>query len=235
MSHDAPSTGTRRSTSITTPRRRSRRRSSTRCARTCEEQFGNPSSAHRVRRRRASGGRARRGSGRERCSAASPTSVVFTASGSEADNLAIKGVALAASRRRRSHRHLGDRASGGPRCVPLPRAAPGLSADHRACRRLRSGRPGRMFAARSSPDAAGQRHARQQRGRHAPADRRDRRRRARASDRPVIPTRRSRSARSAVDVDELGVRPADRDRPQALCPQGHRRAVRAARHAARLR
>jgi cysteine desulfurase len=82
-----------------------------------EERFGNPSSAHEY------GRVAREGVERARAEVAAllrcdPDSIVFTASGSEADNLAIKGVAMYLLG---EGDHLGDRAPGSPRRVPLPR------------------------------------------------------------------------------------------------------------------
>ena len=75
-----------------------------------EDRFGNPSSAHSygaVAHRAIEGARAQVAA----LLGCEPDSVVFTASGSEADNLAIKGVAFARLGARRSHHHLGDRAS----------------------------------------------------------------------------------------------------------------------------
>ena len=186
----------RRSTSTTTPRRRSRPRSLDAMRPYLEERFGNPSSSH------AYGAVAHRAVESARAQVAAllgcePESIVFTGGGSEADNLAIKGVAFARRGDGRPHHHLGRRAPGRPRRRAVTSSERfGYRLTILPGRRLRPRRPRRRAQRDRARDRAGQRHARQQRGRHAPADRRDRRRSPREHGSPATPTRRSRSARS---------------------------------------
>ena len=76
----------------------------------------------------------------------------------------------------------------------------------------------------------GERHARQQRGGHGAAHRRDRPAGPRRRRAAATPTRPRASGRSRSRVDELGVDLLSRGRPQALRAQGRRRALRPARH-----
>ena len=106
-------------------------------------------------------------------SAPTPREIVFTSGGTEASNLALKGAAWAGRAR-------------GARIVTsaVEHHAVGHALGHlekfgfeiveRAGRPLRAGRPGRRRGGAHRPDDPGRRHARQQRGRHDPADRRDR-------------------------------------------------------------
>ena len=83
-----------------------------------EHDFGNPSSAHRSPAR--SPVRLSSAHGREVATllGSEPGGIVFTASGSEADNLAIKGVALAHLGRRDHLITSADRAPGRARRLP---------------------------------------------------------------------------------------------------------------------
>ena len=150
-------------------------------------EFGNPSSRHRP------GEEARELVERARARVArlvnaAPEEVVFTGSGTEADNLAIQGIAFAHPHRivaraagllppqpgrlpalgpalgpaaaAGAHHHLADRALGGPRLVPVPGVAgpPGLLP---AGRWRRAGRPGRRAAPAPAEHPPDLDHARQ--------------------------------------------------------------------------
>jgi len=104
------------------------------------DHYGNPSSLH------ASGRRARQAidEARERVAAfigARPREIVFTGGGSEADNLALKGVALGGQRRRSAHRHQQRRAQGGDPRLRGARAL-GFPGHLPARRPIWPGRPG---------------------------------------------------------------------------------------------
>ena len=105
---------------------------------------------------------------------AAPGEVVFTAGGTEADNLAVKGAARAAAppaRRRRRHHRV--RAQGRPGLVRPPGPRDSGSSGRRRSTRRRRRRCARRR--RRRPYGAGVGDAGQQRGRHHPAARRDRR------------------------------------------------------------
>ena len=95
--------------------------------------------------------------------------VVFTGSGSEGANLAIKGVAMAAARRQTPPDHQPRRAPRGPRHLPLARDARRLRAHRDRRGRVRRDRPRPPRAVDHRSDGARQRDVRQQRGRDDPA------------------------------------------------------------------
>ena len=142
------------------------------------ETYGNPSSIYGLGRRAA----AALEDARRRIAAilnCLPAEIVFTSCGTESDNLALRGVALAAAAEGQApHHHHADRAP----CGAAHRGRPGRALRFRghAC----AGRPpgaggsGRRGGGHPARHRADQRHVRQQRGRHDRADRRDRRDRA---------------------------------------------------------
>ena len=142
------------------------------------EHGGNPSSLH------ASGRRARQGvdEARELIAQkinAQPREIVFTGSGTEADNLAIKGIAWAGTPR---GRHIVTTAVE-HKAVLNTRRHPGaqqLRGHHAPGGPIRPRRPSRRRRCAHRAHDAGQRDGGEQRGRHDPADRRDRGDRARA-------------------------------------------------------
>ena len=143
----------------------------------------------------------RRGSRSRPLIGAKPREIVFTAGGTEADNLALKGAAWAASARGRHIVTSARRAQGGPatRCAILERA--GLRGDPPAGGPIRPGRPGRRRRGHHRAHDAGQRHGRQQRGRHA-SSRSPRSARSAAGDGVALPRRRGPVRRPRpLDVD----------------------------------
>ena len=151
------------------------------------EHFGNPSSSH------AYGAAAHEAVDRARSQVAdligcAPDEIVFTGAGSEANNLAIKGVAFA---RRGQGDHLITSAVEHPAvlatCQYLVERF-GYRLTVAAGRRARPGRSRRRRPGDRARHRAHHDHARQQRGRDHPADRRDRR--GRASARRRLPHRR---------------------------------------------
>ena len=105
--------------------------------------------------------------------------IVFTGGGSESDNLALKGVALA----RPGARHLVTTTIEHSAVLGAARDLQdhfGRRRDLRARRRARDRRPGGGGRGHPARHRAGERHARQQRDRHDPARRRDRADRQRA-------------------------------------------------------
>ena len=100
------------------------------------ERFGNPSSIYRLGRQSFDALDA----AHERVAAAlycRPTEVVFTGGGSEADNLAIKGVAFAQRRARQAHRHQRHRAPCRDAHLPAARAFEDIRS--RICRSIATG------------------------------------------------------------------------------------------------
>ena len=172
-----------------------------------------------------------------RCSAPSPGEVVFTAGGTEADNLAVKGAARAARAAGRGDGVVTTalRAQGRPRVVRPSGSARASGSTRVAVRPRRDRRPRRTRRGARRPDGGRLGDAREQRGRHHPAARRDRatcvRERA-----PAPSWSHRRGAGGAVARRRRRTRPA---RPrvdlgaQVRRAQGHRRARRARRRAAR--
>ena len=153
--------------------------------------------------------------------------IVFTASGSEANNLALKGVLLSARAGAPPARDLGDRAPVGARDGAPPRGAR-LSADRRARRRERR-RRSRATRGRARPRRrAGRRDVGQQRDRQPPAGRRARATLAHAAG-ALLPLRRRAGGRQAADRRaRRGGRSADRSRATSSTgPPGAGGAVRA--------
>jgi cysteine desulfurase len=106
-----------------------------------EEEFGNPSSGY------VYGQRAKEAvmKAREQVAAligATPEEIVFTSCGSESDNQAIIGAALASLEKRKSYHHLAHRAPGCNEYLPLPRGEAGLQGDLSAGRWLRISKSG---------------------------------------------------------------------------------------------
>ena len=159
-----------------------------------EGAYGNPSSGHWASAPAKAALESARGQVAALLGCASDE-VVFTSGGSEANNLALKGLFFR-RRGRPSHRdHLPDRAPGDARAVPLS-GAPGRHGHLRAGRRRRPRRSRRHPQGDHHGHLSDQHHAREQRGRHDPADRRDRKDRPRARHSACTPTRLNRSARS---------------------------------------
>ncbi len=133
-----------------------------------EDHYGNPSSGHWA----AAPAKAALETSRGQVAAllgCQADEIVFTSGGSEANNLALKGVFFAQPKWR-SHHHHAYRAPGDYRTVPVsrtPRRTRHLLAGGRH-RSDRSRRPSQGDDAEHDP---GQHHARQQRGRHDPANR----------------------------------------------------------------
>ena len=166
-----------------------------------------------------------------RRSAPGPSEVVFTGGGTEADNLAVKGLYWA-------------RRSRGPAPAPHPgqrgRAPRRLDAVHWLAehegaevewlpvdaRRPGAPRDAARRRSRADPDVGrpGHRHVGQQRGRHRPAGRRARRGRARV--RRPVPLRRGAGVRPAAGrLRRQRARRDDRHRPQDRRPARRRRAA----------
>ena len=223
-----------RSTSTTTRRRQSIPAVADAMDGALREDFGNASSVHGWGQR----AKARLDDARAAVAAlvgGDPTEVVFTGSGTEADVLAVRGAAEAleavgpAAPRDQHHRARGgaaDRAGARPPRLGGHAGSASIASGVVAPDALR--RPGHRR------HRAGLGDARQQRGRHHPADRRARRHRPRA--RRAVPHRRRAGGRQAA-ARRRGARrrPAGHLRPQVLRPEGHRRAVGAPRHAAASR
>ena len=175
------------STSTTTPPRRSIPPSSRRCCRTCASTSAIPRAPTPTASRAHDAVEQARGQVAALLGA-EPDEIVFTGGGTEASNHAIKGAVFAklrgllrpAVRRvcRAAHRHQRRRASRDAAAVRVPEAAR-LQGHHRAGGSARPGRSRRGASKRCAAAARRrQHHARQQRGRHAAADPRDRRARA---------------------------------------------------------
>ena len=164
---------------------------------------------------------------------ARPGEVVFTAGGTEADNLAVKG----AARARPCRRHAATASSPPPSSTracsrPATASRPRVSGSRRVAVAGAGGRRPRRPARRGRrPHRARLGDAREQRGRHRPAPRRDRRAgaRARRRGRCSTPTRSRRVP--WLDVASAAVeRRSGRDLgAQVRRPEGHRRAGRARR------
>ena len=165
---------------------------------------------------------------------ADASEIVFTAGGTESDNLAIRGAAEAIEpsgrkhlvdqrdrARSRAQHHEGARA---PRLARHGRA--------RRCQRHRLDRSHARRGHRRHRARLGD--AREQRDRHHPADRRNSPPSPTNAARCFTPTRCRAPARSRSTSRALGRRHADDCRPQVLRPEGHRRAVAEARRAARV-
>ncbi len=217
-----------RSTSITPPRRRSGRRSSRRCCRTSPTSSATP--RRPMPRAGAPGPRSTR-----RTSGWPPGSTPQAAR----DRLHLgrhggeqpcpQGGGLGRQGARPPDRDELDRA---PRRQPQPALPREVRVrDRRAAGRpLRPGRPRRGRRRADRPDDPGQHHARQQRGRHHPADRRDRRA-GPGPARGALPRRRG-PGRALDRPRPRGARrrPGQPGRPQVRGPEGDRRALRPPRH-----
>ena len=184
------------------------------------ESFGNPSSAHTFGRAARAGldeahervARRLNAQGRE---------IVFTSGGTEANNLALEGIGLGRQGTWSPDRHLVGRAPRGRPHPALPREV--RVRDRRAAgRSLWPGRPGaaRDGAQRQDDPRVGD--ARQQRGRDAPADHRDRHPGPRSQGRP--PPRRRGPGRAVRRPRRRGAGrgPDLAERAQVRGPQGRR-------------
>ena len=187
--------------------------------------FGNPSGAHALARAGAGGARRCRAPSSRSSSGPTPGEVVFTSGGTEADNLAVRGVLAArggtAVCTAIEHKAVLEpvRASGG-RIVPV---------DRRGRRRPR--RPRRPARRRRHPRVG---RARQQRGRHRAAARRGGGRRPARCARRRAPHRRRPGAHLARPARRGRVgRPRDAGVAQVRRAGGGRCAGRAHRGAAR--
>ena len=200
MASSSPSTWT------TTRPRRSTRACSRRCCRTSPR-----SSATRRAAATPSAGRPRRPS-RTRASrspssigAESEKEIVFTSGATESDNLAHQGRrrVLQGARATTSSRRVIEHKAVLDTCKRLEKQ--GFQVTYLARRQGRPRRPGRRRSRDHRQDDPRLDHARQQRGRHGPADRGDRQDHARAAACSSTPTRCRASARSPFDVEAMNV------------------------------
>jgi len=191
-----------------------------------DTRFGNPSSAHRYATTPAEALATARG----RVAAligSDPAGIVFTGSGSEADNLAIRGTILASPGRRRQ-------------VITQATEHPAVLATCRALHRLHGVEvtvlpvdeyglidPQHLQAA-ITPHTPRVDHAGEQRDRHHPADRRTRRHRPRPR-RAAAHRRRPSRRQNPHRRRRARRRPAHRRRAQDVRAQRHRRPLRAPR------
>ncbi len=161
-----------------------------------------------------------------------PAEIVFTSCGTESDNLAIRGVGLAAAAKGQRHlittpieHHAVLHTMSGPRRTFRLRGHP------RAGGPDRPGRPGRGRSGDPPGHRADQRHAGQQRGGHGRAGRRDRRHRP-AARRALPHGCGAGRGQPPAGCRSAQRRPARALRAQVPRPEGRRAALRAQGRAA---
>ena len=175
------------------------------------EQFGNPSSAHAFGRK----ARAALDEAHERVATrlhAEPREIIFTSGGTEANNLAIKGAAWAG--KARGHRIVTspvEHHAVGHTLKYLERF--GFEVVEVRRRPLRADRSGRARRGDHRQDDPRLGHAREQRGRHGPADRRDRPAGARPQGRPARTSTPSRARRTSISTSRRSASTCSRSRP----------------------